>query len=662
MANVVDEWLPSPEGRAANWGGGTLRQNLEVPLADMALSVSDFVIGGPGGQLAAIAGRHAILVLDLDNPWQPISKLSFPAKWCAFYVNPTHHCIATESLTTAARGRRGTHGFDTAPPLSPLLSPALLCAPGRDKVCLAWNSSAGHQSRLASSNQRDALVWDVDVLGPPALAIANASKSPLTGVAWCPADPHLLATCSGDPAVNLFDVRAPLSSPTSSSSSSSAVAQRPNMCLKGVKMPGGSVVAWNKCHGWTLASAHNNQLWLWDIRGGTGSAAAPPPTPLPMIATRSADGANDRAAPSLAPQSSLPLRSARDPRDVVKSPVGPLPIGAGAGSGSAGYALGSFMNHTKRILDLDWAPHSCYELATASADLTVKFWDLGPGLFDENDFDDDGSAAQRATPARGQPSVLLSHGTGVTRGGASGAAAAQGVGGGGGGGGGDQGEGPVNKDTLRPFAHLAKHSTHSGPRAERCIVGSLKQLAETTQVRYTPFGRGIVTITHGFGENVDAQQTLRLWSLGQVGGQWQRQRTGTGAADLPGPDNVCVFKGHAAAIVGFDWRKCADLTEVSKDLMAYQMVSINKDLKLRFHAIEWTHLEACGAKDANAAKLLQAPDADAPKATAAASVRPLSQATVLTMTAHATAHTTKRIRGIGIKKMPEKIQESVTKK
>ena len=49
------------------------------------------------------------------------------------------------------------------------------------------------------------------------------------------------------------------------------------------------------------------------------------------------------------------------------------------------------------------------------------------------------------------------------------------------------------------------------------VVGTLHrsgQFADVHVVRYTPFGKGLVTISHtSLGEDADAPQTLRLWSL-----------------------------------------------------------------------------------------------------------------------------------------------------
>jgi len=95
-----DAWLPD-EGAAV--AETNVRSNLVVPLAGLA-NVSDIRVGGPGGQLAAIGGKRTVLLLDLDHPSQPLLSLKCSGNW--------------------------------------------------DKVTLGWNPTAGHQHRLASSNQR----------------------------------------------------------------------------------------------------------------------------------------------------------------------------------------------------------------------------------------------------------------------------------------------------------------------------------------------------------------------------------------------------------------------------------------------------------------------------------------------------------------------------
>jgi WD40 repeat protein len=118
-------------------------------------------VGGPGGQLAAIGGKRQVLLLDLDNPYQALLSLKFPGKFTGNW----------------------------------------------EKVCLSWNYAAGHRTRLASSNNRDVLLWDVDTM-QTAATISNANRLPVSETAWAPSHPHLLATCCSDPTINMYDVRA----------------------------------------------------------------------------------------------------------------------------------------------------------------------------------------------------------------------------------------------------------------------------------------------------------------------------------------------------------------------------------------------------------------------------------------------------------------------
>ena len=268
-------------------------------------------------------------------------------------------------------------------------------------------------------------MWNVDALAP-AETITKASRLPLTGVAWSTAMPFLLATCSADAVVNLFDVRTlsgGTNSPSSSSSSSSGSAtqresQRPAVVLTAPGLAGASVLAWNRCNGWELATAHGKQLWLWDIRGGTGGHSGDPAeTPShgakhssPMSARATPQGMFGSASAHM--QDPLSLTSwreqeearsdpwqqqqrwnaSRTPRPQWSSPASATeaqvasqsyaaPWGStapmssngsgGGGSGGGGYARRALTVHTQRILDLDWSYHDEHMLATCALD---KVW------------------------------------------------------------------------------------------------------------------------------------------------------------------------------------------------------------------------------------------------------------------------------------------------
>lgn len=309
-------------------------------------------------------------------------------------------------------------------------------------VCLSWNYSPGHRTKLASSNNRDVLLWDVDTM-QTAATISNANRLPVSETAWCPSMPNLIATCCSDPTINLYDVRVLNgTSGTSSSRGAGGVGggsgssnlnqksgQKPVISLSAPGLLSANVIAFNRINGWLLASAHHNQLWFWDIRGGTGSGTAPTTShtkasrdvgfnltggtgdssnidynmnhPFQPIARANSlasarslhhniihgdgllESRNNTSTNSLIGLSSnlssnsltsLPRTNSGNDipssSTLVADDISSLSTSSSSYS-TGGYALCSVTNHTKRIIDLDWSYHSQHQLATASADKTV---------------------------------------------------------------------------------------------------------------------------------------------------------------------------------------------------------------------------------------------------------------------------------------------------
>ena len=116
-----------------------------------------------------------------------------------------------------------------------------------------------------------------------------------------------------------------------------------------------------------------------------------------------------------------------------------------------------------------------------------------------------------------------------------------------------------------------------------------------------------------FGENKHAPQTLRLWSLETM--LAESEFKGEGAT----PYSVCVFKGHASPIVAFDWRSGGGGAGGGEEADgggacgtgagggggggqeggelgchaaadAFQLVSLNRSVQVRLHAIAPVHL------------------------------------------------------------------------
>jgi WD40 repeat protein len=218
-------------------GGSTMRMNLNVPLSSYASSVSDIRVGGPSAQLAAVGGRRVVMLFDLDHPWQPLLSLRPPLR-----AGPD------------VKGKAW------------------------DAVKLCWNLAPGHRTTLASSNNRDVLIWDVDEYQKAPVVIRDANQRPITGLGFATDNPFVLTTSSMDNQVNLWDLRALRGDGGGAASGSSSakrtaggvplLPQRPILVLTEPGLPGASVLAWNRHNGNVLATAHANQLWLWDIRVG----------------------------------------------------------------------------------------------------------------------------------------------------------------------------------------------------------------------------------------------------------------------------------------------------------------------------------------------------------------------------------------------------------
>jgi hypothetical protein len=71
------------------------------------------------------------------------------------------------------------------------------------------------------------------------------------------------------------------------------------------------------------------------------------------------------------------------------------------------------------------------------------------------------------------------------------------------------------------------------------VVGKLERtgplVAVMQQVRFTPFGQGLVTISHGFGEVRSTPQTLHLWSIAAMMSNTGRS-SGSGGERKTTPD------------------------------------------------------------------------------------------------------------------------------
>ncbi|RLN45111.1 hypothetical protein BBI17_003802 [Phytophthora kernoviae] len=127
--------------------------------------------------------------------------------------------------------------------------------------------------------------------------LRDRCSSILSDVAWSPMEPSLLATCSADAKTLLWDMRSP---------------QRPVQTLNAYNTSV-TQLEWNRVDSTSLATAHDGEVRVWDLRAAGEKAVAP----AALITA-----------------------------------------------------------HMQKIYGLDWHPQRMYELVTCSEDKTVKFWDV----------------------------------------------------------------------------------------------------------------------------------------------------------------------------------------------------------------------------------------------------------------------------------------------
>eukprot|EP00741_Cyanophora_paradoxa_P021733 tig00000241_g20976.t1 len=123
-----------------------------------------------------------------------------------------------------------------------------------DVGSLEWNPHPARASLIASSLNQSALVWDADDAAKPLQSTLQAHTRPVGDLAWSAHDPNLLATCSADPQLRVWDVRSP-GAPSKSITCG----------------PGGVQVKWNRRSGHLLASAHEGTIRVWDLRRESGA-------------------------------------------------------------------------------------------------------------------------------------------------------------------------------------------------------------------------------------------------------------------------------------------------------------------------------------------------------------------------------------------------------
>jgi WD40 repeat protein len=105
---------------------------------------------------------------------------------------------------------------------------------------------------VASAANKDVFIWNVRDKRTPLLATFTPHSRPVSDLCWALSDPNVLATCSADMYVNLWDVRTPASA----------------LKLKAfcAWTAGATMVKWNRRNPRLIASVHEGEVFIWDVR------------------------------------------------------------------------------------------------------------------------------------------------------------------------------------------------------------------------------------------------------------------------------------------------------------------------------------------------------------------------------------------------------------
>ncbi|KAI8822647.1 uncharacterized protein EV422DRAFT_524852 [Fimicolochytrium jonesii] len=175
--------------------------HLSYPVTSLSISSN--------GRDAVLAAKKGLYIIDLDNPYLPPRVIHHMTNWEVSDVQ--------------------------------------------------WNPHRSREHWIATTSNQKALVWNLAAKGADAGSkyieyILGSHQRAVSDINWSPFHPELLATCSYDTYIHLWDLRKPPDKPSTSFCAWTA---------------GATQVKFNRISETMLASSHDTDIRIWDTRKGS---------------------------------------------------------------------------------------------------------------------------------------------------------------------------------------------------------------------------------------------------------------------------------------------------------------------------------------------------------------------------------------------------------